>query len=153
MTNYFQVKIIDAFRNMRVQLLRNHLRTIFFNDQLFTEHMLSDRCRLDFSERNRHLLEVVLVISHLADRQGVLRVVVHQLCVQDRRLQEVGAHSHDLSMKKNYKILITSTFVRLTYTKKLLHVFEKALKKLAQMCQGSSFILFSDISFVFLLKY
>ena len=58
--------------------------------------MLSNRRGFNFSERHRHLLQVVLIVAHLPDRQAVLCVVVDQLCVQDRRLQEVGSHPNNL---------------------------------------------------------
>ena len=44
-----------------------------------SEHVLPHGGALDLAQRHRLLLDVVLVVAHLTDRQGVNLVLVHQL--------------------------------------------------------------------------
>ena len=57
--------------------------------------MLPHRRRLNLPQRNRHLLQIILIVAHLTNGKRVRRVLVLDAALTSR-LEIVCAHAHQL---------------------------------------------------------
>ena len=91
-------------RNIAVDLpvWNNFVHDDFVHDHVLVdfervaEHVLTDRGGLNFPEGHLGVLQVVLVVPHLADGQGVPGVLIHKLGAGHTWLEVVGPHPHNL---------------------------------------------------------